>query len=169
MRKFNQSHELAAPAEQVIDLVTREDYLRFRYEDPRLLGFKLDIEQDSATAFACNIERVVSPGNKIPSVAKRMVGERFSVVQRTEWSRKGPPYQGLLRVTIPGMPGKIESQLTLVAVDSERCRIDNSGSIEVKIPLAGGQIERLLGGVAEETFDESMQSISDYIAQNSTK
>jgi len=165
MKKFSHSHELNAGAEQVIAIVTTESYLRFRYEDPRLLGFKLDIEEDGDDDFACQIERVVSPGESMPRVAKRMVGDKIVIKQENKWSRQGPPYSGRLTVTIPGMPGSISGDLSLVALDSERSRIETEGRIEVKIPIAGSQIERMLLGLAQDTFAESMQSINQYIAE----
>lgn len=166
MKKFTHSQELNASAEQVIQIVTTEDYLRYRYEDRRLLDFKLDISCDDEKRFACGINRVVDPGDKIPSVAKRMVGDKLTIQQDTEWSRQGPPYKGKLKVTIPGMPGSINGDLRLVAVDDQRSQMETDGRVEVKIPLAGGQIERMLIGVAEETFAESMRSINDYLAKN---
>lgn len=165
MRKFNQSHQLLASAQRVIDLITSEDYLRYRYEDPQLMGFKLDISRDDEQAFACSIERVVDPGDKLPGVARRLVGDRFSVVQTTDWSRQGPPFKGTMKVTIPGMPGSITNNLLLSEVDDQCSCIETHGNIEVRIPLAGGQIERMLGGVAEETFAVSMRTINEYIAR----
>lgn len=165
MKKFSQRHAFEFPAGQVIAAVTSEDYLRFRYEDSRLLGFKLDVERDDEDEFACRIERVVAPGDNMPKVARRLVGERITIVQHTQWLRQGPPYAGTLQVTIPGMPGSINSNLQLQAQGGQACQVDNAGSIEVKIPLAGGQIERLLAGVAEETFTESMKSIDEYLSR----
>ena len=165
MRKFSHSHELPAPAATVLDLITREDYLRFRYDDTRLLGFDLEISEDSETAFAYCVERVIDPGDSLPAVARRLVGNRFTLRQQARWSRQGPPYAGQLTVTVPGMPGRIEGGLQLRQINGhEQSRIDSDGRIEVNIPLAGGQLERMLVGVAEETFAESMRQINAYIA-----
>ncbi len=165
MKKFTHSQELNASAEQVIEIVTCEDYLRYRYEDSRLLGFKIDIRCDEQDRFACCIDRVVDPGDKIPSVARRLVGDKITIQQETEWSRQGPPYAGSLKVTIPGMPGSISGDLRLLVLDEQRSKMEADGRVEVKIPLAGSQIERMLIGVAEDTFAESMRSINDYLAQ----
>lgn len=145
-------------------MITQEDYLRFRYEDPRLLEFALDISRDDADGFACSVDRVVDPGDKIPAVAKRLLGKRFTVRQVNEWSRLGPPFSGRLDVTIPGMPGSIASELSLSALDEQRSQLETSGQIEIKIPIAGGQIERMLSGVAEDAFLESVKKINEYIA-----
>lgn len=164
MREFSQRHDLSACAEQVIAMITAEDYLRFRYEDPRLVDFSLDITRDDEQGFACRIERVVSPGKKVPAVAKRLLGNRFTVLQKNEWQRSGPPFLGKLSVSIPGMPGSIDSDLELAAVDAQRSQLASAGRIAVNIPIAGGQIERMLTGLAQETFSESVDKINEYIA-----
>lgn len=166
MKRFTQSRVLHGTPDEVLSLVTSETYLQRRYNDEQLLDFGLEIADDDTEHFTATIRRVVDTKGRVPGPARRLVGDSITVEQTNAWQCNGPPYHGATKATVPGVPGSIEADLRLEAVDDDKTLMTADGRVNVNVPLIGGQLAGFLVGVAENTFVKSMDTIEQVIAED---
>ncbi len=162
MQSFTHAQILPAPAAEVIGHITSEDYLLFRYKDPLQLGFSLDVLADDASEHSVRIVRVYGV-EKIPRMARKLIGDRVELIQTQRWERGGPVYQGQMRLEVAGVPGHIEGSMQLSDHQDAQSQIRAEGGIDVRVPLIGRQIEKMLIERAEEGFASSMDSIQKWL------
>jgi hypothetical protein len=84
----------------------------------------------------------------IPSFAKKFVGDSVQIVQRESWSSETAAD---LELEIPGKPGHFKGQIRL-AVDGEGTVETVSGDLKVKVPVIGGKLEGLIGGLIKDAL-----------------
>ena len=166
MQSFNDSITIAAPASRVVELITTETYLRLRYEEPQVQSFDLDITEDSDSAFAYQLRRNIATGDKVPRMARKIVGDTIKVVQTQRWDRVTPPFNAEMTVEAEGLPGAIGARTQLIDIDGNSCRLEVTGSVTVDIPLVGGQLEKLLAGKISDSLNQSSEAIRDYVVKN---
>lgn len=164
MQSFNHAQILSASAADVIGHITAEDYLLFRYKDPRQLDFSLEILTDNEDRHEIRVVRVYST-DEVPRMVRKMLGRSIELVQTQAWNRQGPEYSGEMRLEVSGVPGHIEGVLKLADHDETRSQIRAEGGIDVRVPLLGRQIEKLLVDRAEDGFAKSMESIEAWLAK----
>ena len=162
MQSFRHAQILPAPAATVLEHITSEDYLLFRYKEPTQLGFEMQILTDTPEEHAVRIVRVYGT-DKVPRMARKMLGDQLELIQTQRWNRQGPQYQGELRLEVAGVPGHIEGTMGLADHTEVSSQMQAEGGVEVRVPLLGRQIEKLLVERAEEGFAKSMQSIQDWL------
>lgn len=88
------------------------------------------------------------PADGIPSFAKKFVGDQLHIVQRETWKDASG---ATLLVEIPGKPGEFRGGIDL-AGDGDGTVETVSGEIKVKIPMLGGKLEALIGGMFEKAL-----------------
>lgn len=166
MQNFTHAQILPAAAAEVMRHITTEDYLLFRYKDPVQLDFSLDILEDNESGHAARIVRVYG-AEKIPRMARKFIGDQIELIQTQSWDRNGPSFNGQMRLEVAGVPGHIEGTMHLVDHLDEQSQIRAEGGIDVRVPLIGRQIEKLLVERAEEGFASSMDSILKWLERQS--
>lgn len=164
MQRFTLARDLPADAPTVIEQVCSEAYLLFRYQDPNQLDFELEVLSDTPQEHRCRVLRVYG-SEKIPAVARRILGQRIEVQQTQRWSRQGPVFAGEMRLEVLGVPGHIETSMRLADTQPGHCQMTAEGGIDVKVPLIGRQIEKMLLERSQEGFATSMQAIQDWLRQ----
>jgi hypothetical protein len=162
MQRFEQSCVLPADAATVIAAISTEAYLRYRYADVSLHEFRIEISQDDASGFACVVTRRGSTA-KLPGMVRKLAGDSLTMTQSQDWDRKTHPYQGRLNMALEGIPGHINTRMSLVDNGDGSSTLQVRGEMEARIPLFGGQIEKMLLSRVEEAFDNSAQAIRAYI------
>ncbi len=162
MQAFNHDCVLPATAAKVLAAIASEDYLRFRYADEDGHELHIQVEQDDAQAFVCVLTRSGS-SEKLPGFARKLVGERLTMIQHQRWDRDTTPYRGHLRVQLEGLPGHVHTELRLSDNADGTATLAAHGELEARIPLLGRQIEKMLIGRAQETFRKSTQAIREYV------
>ncbi len=162
MQNFTHAQILPAPAAEVMRHITSEDYLLFRYKDPLQLDFSLDILQDDEQQHAVRIVRVYGV-EKIPRMARKLIGNQIELIQTQSWDRNGPQFNGQMRLEVAGVPGHIEGTMHLTDHREDKSQIRAEGGIDVRVPLLGRQIEKMLVERAEEGFASSMESILKWL------
>lgn len=65
------------------------------------------------------------------------------------WTEGAASYDATFEITVPGAPAMLTCNATLVA-DGDGSRLDIVGTAEVKIPVLGGKIERMMVDQATE-------------------
>ncbi|MEV5000955.1 DUF2505 domain-containing protein [Nocardioides sp. LML1-1-1.1] len=133
-------HEMTYDA-SLIEVAAMLSDPEFRQEvcrNQRATSYSAEVE-GNVDAKAVRIE-MTQPTDKVPSFAKKIVGDSTTIVQTETWSS---PSHAEVRVTIPGKPGEMAGTAVLVEKDgvtTETVTLD----ITVKIPLVAGKIEQLI-------------------------
>jgi hypothetical protein len=87
--------------------------------------------------------------DRIPSFAKRLVGDEIRFVQEESWAS---PTSADVHVTIPGKPGDMNGTFALTqSGDDVVEQVDLA--VKVSIPLVGGKVEDLVAGFLGKAFD----------------
>lgn len=83
------------------------------------------------------------PAGDLPSVARKFIGSELRIVQSETWTSAD---RADLDVAIPGAPGSIRGTIAL-RPDGEETVQTVDAEIKVKVPLIGGQVEKMIGSV----------------------
>ncbi|MBD8868742.1 DUF2505 domain-containing protein [Nocardioides donggukensis] len=86
--------------------------------------------------------------DRVPSFAKRFVGEEIPIRQVESWATESGAD---IHTTIPGKPGDITGTATLEQRGSDvvqQVRLE----ITVKLPLVGGKVEDLVAGLLDKAL-----------------
>lgn len=133
-------HEMTydAPLIEVAGMLSDPEFRQEVCRNQRATSYTAEIE-GGVDAKAVRIE-MTQPTDKVPSFAKKIVGDSTTIVQTETWSS---PSHAEVRVTIPGKPGEMVGTAVLAEKDgvtTETVTLD----ITVKIPLVAGKIEQLI-------------------------
>ncbi len=164
MKRFSHSAELAYSAERIIARITTSAYLHFRYTDHGLIHSEIEILRDDDDVFECRVARVADTSG-LPALGRKLLGHRVEFVQVHRWERQGPPYHGQLEIAVTGVPGSIRTELRLLPDGDNQSCFAVEGQIEARVPLLGGQIERMLASRAEDNFIAGVKAMQDFMAQ----
>lgn len=127
-----------APADAVAAMLSDSAFREEVCTNQRATAFNVSVE-GTVEAKDVRIE-MTQPTDRVPSFAKKIVGNETTIVQTETWSS---PTHGEILVTIPGKPGEMRGTATLVEVDGVTTETVDL-QVTVKIPLVGGKIEELL-------------------------
>jgi hypothetical protein len=86
--------------------------------------------------------------DRVPSFAKRLVGDEIPIIQEETWSSDG---DATIRVTIPGKPGEMKGTASIVQRGEDVVEFIDL-TVKVNIPLVGGKIEDLIAGLLVKGF-----------------
>jgi hypothetical protein len=87
--------------------------------------------------------------DRIPSFARKLVGDEIRFVQDETWSS---PSSARLQLAIPGKPGDMTGTAVLSQAGNDVVeRIDLE--VKVSIPFVGGKVEDLIAGFLGKAFD----------------
>jgi uncharacterized protein DUF2505 len=90
------------------------------------------------------------------------------VIERTETWRQTAPgrYQGTVTATVPGAPGQITGELSLVDLDGGgTSEFGLDGSAKVDVPLLGGAIEAMVAEQIAKLIDSEARFAEDWLAR----
>lgn len=101
------------------------------------------------------------PTDRVPSFARKLVGETTNVVQTETWST---PTAADVVVTIPGKPGEMRGTARLVEKDGVTTELVEM-EIKVKIPLVAGKIEELLAKLLKSALKAEHRTGQAWLAR----
>lgn len=127
-----------APADAVAAMLSDAAFREEVCTNQRATAFDVRVDGD-VDAKEVRIE-MTQPTDRVPSFAKKIVGDSTTIVQTESWSS---PTSGDILVTIPGKPGEMRGTATLVEVDGVTTETVDL-QVSVKIPLIAGKVEQLL-------------------------
>ena len=130
--------EYDAPAIEVAAMLSDPEFRQEVCRNQRATSYSVEIE-GNGDAKAVRIE-MAQPTDKVPSFAKKFVGETTTIVQTETWAS---PLKAEIIVGIPGKPGEMRGTAVLVEADGVTTETVDL-EIKVKIPLVAGKIEELL-------------------------
>jgi hypothetical protein len=105
------------------------------------------IEEYDDGSMTVDLERTYGT-EQVPQFARKFVGSTIDLVQREEWTT---PTEATFDVTIPGKPGEVNGTAVLRQVGADTFE-NVSLDIQVGIPLVGGKLEDLIGGLLKDAF-----------------
>jgi len=155
------SHALTydAPLEQVAAMLAdpafREEVCRAQH----VSDVEVDVTVDGDTK-QVKVDQW-QPTAGVPSVAKKIVGDKTNIVQEEDWSSLS---QATLRVTIPGKPGDMSGTITLVeegGVTTETVEM----TIKVGIPLVAGKLETIISDLLLKALKTENRVGRDYLSR----
>lgn len=130
-----------APAADVAAMLSDKAFRDQVCVDMRTVSHSVTIDGDvDAKKVVIEMEQ---PTEGVPGFAKKFVGATTTIVQSEDWKS---PTHGDIHVTIPGKPGEMVGTAILTEADgvtTETVQLD----VTVRIPLVGGKIEDLIGGL----------------------
>jgi hypothetical protein len=97
------------------------------------------------------VERVHA-ADRIPSFARKFVGDEIDIVQQEEWTGTSAS----IHVTIPGKPGEIRGT-TRLADDVSGTRQTVDLSVTVSVPLIGSKVETLVADLLGKAYDKELE------------
>lgn len=101
------------------------------------------------------------PTGRVPSFAKKFVGEEVNIVQREIWTT---PLLGDIAVTIPGKPGDMNGTARISeaqGVTTESIEM----TVKVGIPLIGGKIESYIASMLGKALKAENIVGREYLAR----
>lgn len=137
-KRLVQTMVYEAPAADVAAMLSDTAFREEVCRNQRATSYSVSIDGD-VDAKKVRIE-MAQPTDKVPSFAKKIVGDSTTIVQTEDWTS---PTHATIHVGIPGKPGEMVGTAVLVEKDgvtTETVTLD----ITVKIPLVGGKVEELL-------------------------
>jgi hypothetical protein len=94
------------------------------------------------------VSEIVHGTDRIPSFARKLVGDEIQIVQEETWTSAN---HADVMVTIPGKPGDMKGTADIAQVGDDVVETITL-TVKVGIPLVGGKIEDLIAGLLSKAF-----------------
>ena len=142
-------HEISydAPPEEVFAMLADPAFRQRSCDAMGVLSADITVEP-AGDGMHVRIEQV-QPTEGLPSFATKFAGATTRAVQVEEWADAG---SATLTVTTPGKPAEIKGTLTLSPAGDGTVETFE-GEVKVKVPLVGGKLEGLFGGLFTKSMD----------------
>ncbi len=139
--KFSYSQQLDADLDTVMKMYTDPAY----HEQLQSALGSMNVTQldhsDDGDDFEITLGYSVKSEVPLPGFAKKILGETTDVEQTESWNRSSG--RGRVAVRMKSLPGSLRCETSLEA-DGDSCRKVFDWTVEVKVPLVGGKIEKLI-------------------------
>jgi hypothetical protein len=133
--------------EEVRAMLADPDFRQAVSAFQRVQDFAVTIEEYDDGSMTVDLDRTYGT-EQVPLFARRFVGETIDLVQREEWTS---PTKATFDVSIPGKPGDVNGTAVLRQVGADTIE-DVSLDVSVGLPLVGGKLEDLIGGLMRDAF-----------------
>ncbi|MCE4262912.1 DUF2505 domain-containing protein [Rhodococcus sp. ACPA4] len=158
-KSFRFGIEFNFPPEKVHAALTDTRYWMIRLGD---LYSKAVIE-DGGGAIAVSLTDELE-SSALPGLVAKLVPDRLGVERADRW---GPLSDGRAVGSVTGrahgLPIRIEVDLELAEAGDARSVLNVDGWAEVKIPVLGGQIERLLKNMAQDLLRRDHDAVEAFL------
>jgi hypothetical protein len=148
MKRVN--HTLTYPGttvDAVFAMLGDPAYRRAVADYQKVQDFSCDITQ-SGSGMLVRLEQAHGT-DRIPSFARKLVGDEIRFVQDETWSTHS---SARLQLAIPGKPGDMTGTAALTQTGNDVVeQIDLQ--VKVSIPFVGGKVEDLIAGFIGKAFD----------------
>jgi hypothetical protein len=142
-------HELVFPGasvEKVVAMLGDPDFRRAVADYQGTLRNEVSVES-TGTGRKVVVD-VVHGTDRVPSFARKFVGEEINIVSEEDWSSDT---EADVHVTIPGKPGDMTGTSRIAQVGADVVQT-NDLNVKVGIPLVGGKIEDLIAGLLVKAY-----------------
>jgi hypothetical protein len=125
----------------VIMMYTDKDYFLSKYKNLGAENIEILDASFEGSKFSINIKRGLPADVPVPSFAKKFFGGTMTLVQRDTWDAASKV--GRLDIEFKGLPIDASCDMKLVD-EGDGAALLMAWNINVKIPLIGGKLEKLL-------------------------
>ncbi|WP_026553870.1 DUF2505 domain-containing protein [Arthrobacter sp. 35W] len=134
------STTLPATAQRVTDVFTNEDFIRHTSQTVGGDLMSFEVSGPTTAAFSTTTVRTL-PTDRLPDIARKVVGATLTVTQLEEWSapEADGSRQATVKLTVAGAPLEVAATQRIVA-DGENSRVELSGDVKSSIPFLGAKI-----------------------------
>ena len=156
------SHELVydAPIDAVTAMLADPEFRREVCAHLRVSEVEVSVERRADGALEVTVDQR-RPTERMPSFAKRLAGTEIRIVQHEVWSS---PTSADIDVTIPGKPGEMRGTANLAERDGRTVETVQL-TVKVSIPLVGGKLEDLIGGLLVRALEGEQKVGVDYLSR----
>lgn len=165
-KRFEFSAEFDHPVEQVHALLTDESYWRSRLADgPRAeVQVRDDRDVDGVPVVTITMSDVVDPDG-FPALVRKVIRGEMRMERVDAWRPvDGGRAAGRVRGSSTGIPVAIDGEYALNPRDGGSV-LDVRGTITVRVPLVGGQIEllarQMVAQMVERDCDEAQRRLAE--------
>ena len=146
--KFRHVNSYAASPAEVHAMLAAPDFREEVCTYQRALEHSVDIVSDDRTTTVVITQSQSMDG--APAAARKLVGSSVQIVQREVWQGGAGDTSGLdadFAMEIPGKPGHLKGQITLVDKGDGTCDEVFTGEVKVNVPLVGGKLEGFIADI----------------------
>ncbi|MCC2592797.1 DUF2505 domain-containing protein [Tessaracoccus sp. OS52] len=151
-------HTYNGTPEQVVALMRNKDFIADVAKHAGATSHEVTVEGTVVTL------RMSLP---VPGEVARFVGKDVNMVQRFEWG--SPQADGTSRgnvdVDVKGMPINVAAVAVLKPL-GEATAGDYSGDLNVKLPLVGGKVEKMVAPFIEKAFAGIERRAQEWLARD---
>ena len=123
----------------------------------------LTVDGDGAVSAALTVNLF---RDRLPSIVTRLRGGELTIGRTERWDRTADGRaRGEISVAVPGAPVTAGGEVWLVP-GPRGSQVDFVTTIEIDIPLLGGQIERVIGGMVRKDIVAVQHFTNEWIRQN---
>lgn len=156
-------HEYTQDVETVYGAFTDPDFYVGKFE---AIGARnVEVLSSAAEDGVFTIETTRDVPLEVPGALKSLLGGWTSIIQNEEWTEaEDGEYVNDLVLTSDGVPATISGTMRLYPTDGG-CVNEVTMTIDCKIPLVGGKLERFVGGSTAEQLAEEYEFIQHYLEE----
>lgn len=137
-----------APLADVFAMLSDPDFRRASAEAMEVISAEVSITP-RGEGISVRIDQV-QPTAGVPGFAKKFAGATTRAVQLEEWDS---PAGGTIVIETPGKPATVSGTLALVE-SGGRTTETLDVEVKVKVPLIGGKLESVMGGLITSGMDK---------------
>ena len=143
--RFRHVNSYAAAAADVHAMLVTPEFREEVCTYQRALEHSVDVTADGDTTTVVIRQSQAMDG--APAAARKVVGSSVEIVQREVWRGGAKGVRAEFAMEIPGKPGHLKGEATLVDKGDGTCDEVFSGEVKVNVPLIGGKLEGFIADI----------------------
>ncbi|MHA4848408.1 DUF2505 domain-containing protein [Rhodococcus sp. MSC1_016] len=162
-KRFEYSEDIGYPVDRVHATLTDPVFWRHRFEEA---PEKLTLDESGGPGTLTATMRDSISASSLPGLVRKVVSGELKVERADEWGPlDGNRADGRIRGSSTGIPVRIECASVLRA-SGEGSVLELIGSVEVKIPLVGGQIESLIKKLVRDMVGQDRDAVEKWLGDS---
>lgn len=168
MSNLMQTRSYPVSAEQLLSFLTSKEFYVRRYNILEVEDYSFEQCEQTEQGFVVHIERNMPINTeRIPSFARRFVGETAELSTRFVWDNQGAaPYVGHYSVAMAGAPVTIEGTVKVSAQTDSSCEQNIDLKIHCSVPIIGKKLAALLAQRVEKVLEDDYQATLRYLREH---
>lgn len=164
--KVERHQDYQLPAQQLLTVLTDRSFFEERHAMSGDIQFRFDAFGEQADGFLIRILRDVDiPMDKVPSFARRFVGNNKTLVQEFLWvERNSLPYRAHYRVAFGKVPVEVHGEVTITEVNGVAHQ-HVLAEVKSSVPLVGKKLAAMVGERVDRALDSDYRSTLKYLRQ----
>ncbi|BAH53960.1 DUF2505 domain-containing protein [Rhodococcus opacus] len=162
-KSFDYSEEVAYPIDRVHAALTDPAFWRHRFEEA---PDKLTLDDSRGPGTLTATMRDTIGASSLPGLVRKVVTGELKVERADQWGAlDGDHADGRITGSSTGIPVQIEGASVLRA-SGDVTVLGLTGTVQVKIPLVGGQIESLIRKLVGDMVGQDRDAIEKWLGDS---